>query len=333
MTTARTLARRLPPLQQMGVWPALVLLLVLLAVTEPGFFRAGNLENVLQLSAILGIVTVGQVLVLMTAGIDLSVGAMVGVTAVAIAEVGRGSVSAPVAAVVVVLIALVVGLTNGLLVTRRQVPPVVVTFGMFVTLEGARVAYTRGSVSGSVPDAVIALGQGELAGVPYVTLAWVAIVAGGTLLLRRSVPGRRLVMAGANERMAALSGISVTRVKTAAYVISSLLAVVGGLFFAGFIGYVDRFIGRGMDLDTIAAALLGGTTFTGGRGSFVHAAGGALLIVALMNAIVVSGLNVQLQLVAKGVVLIGAVALQMWPSKRHGTEATTPITSPEETNH
>jgi ribose/xylose/arabinose/galactoside ABC-type transport system permease subunit len=320
MSTA-VFGRKLPALQQMGVWPALALLLLLLAATEPGFFRAGNLENVLQGAAILGIVTVGQVLVLMTAGIDLSVGAMVGVTAVAIAEVGRGAVSAPVAVGAVLLIAVVVGLTNGLLVTRRQVPPVVATFGMFVTLEGARVAYTRGSVSGSVPSQVIALGQGDVAGVPYVALAWIAIVVIGTVLLRRSVPGRRLVMAGANERMASLSGVSVTRVKTAAYVTSALLAVVGGVFFAGFIGYVDRFIGRGMDLDTIAAALLGGTTFTGGRGSLVHAAGGALLIVALMNAIVVSGLDVQLQLVAKGVVLIGAVALQMWPSRRSRREA------------
>lgn len=320
---AGRLGKRLPAVQQMGVWPALVLLLLVLAVAEPAFFRAGNLENVLQGAAILGIVTVGQVLVLMTAGIDLSVGAMVGITAVAIAEVGRGAVSAPVAIGAVLVIALVVGLTNGLLVTRRHVPPVVATFGMFVTLEGARVAYTRGSVSGSVPSSVITLGQGDVAGVPYSAVAWVVIVGIGTVFLRRSVPGRRLVMAGANERMATLSGVSVPRVKTAAYVASSLLAVVGGLFFAGFIGYVDRFIGRGMDLDTIAAALLGGTTFTGGRGSLVHAAGGALLIVALMNAIVVSGLNVQLQLVAKGVVLIGAVALQMWPSKRGGTEATT----------
>jgi ribose/xylose/arabinose/galactoside ABC-type transport system permease subunit len=322
--TALTARMRTTSLQRMGVWPALVLLLLLLAVVTPNFFRPGNLGNVLQGAAILGIVTAGQVLVLMTAGIDLSVGAMVGVTAVAIAEVGRGAVSPLVAALGVLAIALVVGLTNGLLVTRRHVPPVVATFGMFVTLEGARVAYTRGSVSGSVPSAVIALGQGDILGIPYSALAWLLVVAVGTVLLRRSLAGRRLVMAGANERMAALSGIRVPRVKTAAYVLSALLAVVGGVFFAGFVGYVDRFIGRGMDLDTIAAALLGGTTFTGGRGSLVHAAGGALLIVALTNAIVVAGLDIQLQLVAKGAVLIGAVAFQMWPSKRgDATPATT----------
>ncbi|MGH3443524.1 MAG: ABC transporter permease [Nitriliruptorales bacterium] len=309
-------------IQRLGVWPALALLLVVVAIAQPAFFGATNLQDVLRRASILGIVAVGQVLVLMTAGIDLSVGAMVGVTAVAIAEAGAGRVSLPVALAVAVLVAVVVGLTNGLLVTRRRVPPVVATFGMFVTLEGARVAYTRGTVSGAVPGGVLTLGKGELLGVPYSVLTWVLLVVVLTVLLRRSVSGRRFVMAGANERMAVLSGISVTRTKVSAYVASALAAVTAGAFFAGYIGYVDRFIGRGMDLDSIAAALLGGTTFTGGKGSLVHAAGGALLIVALMNAIVVSGLNVQLQLVTKGVVLIAAVALQTLP-RREPSEAIT----------
>jgi ribose transport system permease protein len=308
-----------PLLQGAGAWPALLILLVVALLVEPAFFGSGNLSDVFRRASILGLITIGQVLVLMTAGIDLSVGAMVGITAVALAEAGAGRVSVSRALATVVVVAVIVGLVNGLLVARRNVPPVVATFGMFVTLEGLRLAYTRGTSSGSVPTAIQTVGQGETLGIPWSTLLWVGLTLALALGLRRTVVGRRFTMAGANARMAALSGISVTRMKIGAYVASALLAVTAGVFFAGYIGYVDRFIGRGMDLDSIAAALLGGTTFTGGRGSFVHAAGGALLIVSLLNLITVSGLNVQLQLVAKGLVLIAAVALQTLPSRTRPT--------------
>jgi ribose transport system permease protein len=306
-------------LQRAGAWPALLVLLAIAFVLEPAFFGSGNMSDVFRRASILGVVTIGQVLVLMTAGIDLSVGAMMGITAVALAEAGAGRVSLAQALGAAVVIAVCVGVINALLVARRNVPPVVATFGMFVTLEGLRVAYTRGTASGVVSDAVRSAGQGQIAGVPWSTLVWVVLTVFLALALRRTVVGRRFTMAGANARMATLSGISVTRMKLGAYVASALLAVIAGVFFAGYIGYVDRSIGRGMDLDSIAAALLGGTTFTGGTGSFVHAAGGVLLIVSLMNLITVAGLNVQLQLVAKGVVLIAAVALQTLPNRNRPT--------------
>lgn len=308
ITSQRRLQRA--RLQQAGIWPALLVLLGIAFVVEPLFFGAGNLSNVLTRAAVLGIVTIGQVLVLMMAGIDLSVGAMIGITAVALAEAGAGRYSLTQALIGLVLIAILVGLVNGLLVTKRRVPPVVATFGMFVTLEGARLAYTRGSASGMIPDAILTVGRATVFGVPAPVLAWVALTVALSIGLHRSVLGRRFLLTGSNAAMASLSGISVSRVKIGAYIASALLAMIAGIFFAGDIGYVDRFIGRGMDLDSIAAALLGGATFAGGTGSFVHAAGGALLIIVLMNLILLSGLNVELQFVAKGLVLIAAVALQ-----------------------
>jgi ribose/xylose/arabinose/galactoside ABC-type transport system permease subunit len=298
-------------LSDWGVWVALGALVLAAGIFSPDFFRVANLQDVLRRSSILGIVTMGQVLVLMTAGLDLSVAAMIGVTAVAIAEATvPGGPGLATGLVVAVLIAIGVGTTNGLLVTKRKVPPFVATFGMFVVLEGARLAYTGGTVSGNVTEGLRQLGRGTLLGLPWPTLVLILLVLALTVATRYTVPGRHLVMAGANERMAFLSGISVARTKTAAYIASSLLAVVSGIFFAGFVGYVDRFMGRGADLDSIAAALLGGTQFSGGEGSFVRSAAAAFLIVALFNLIVVSGLNVQWQFVVKGLVLIGAVALQ-----------------------
>jgi ribose/xylose/arabinose/galactoside ABC-type transport system permease subunit len=294
-----------------GVWVAVVLLAVVAAALAPEFFRVSNLQDVLRRSSILGIVTMGQVLVLMTGGLDISVAAVIGLTAVAIAEsTAPGGPGLAVGILVAVIIAIGVGTTNGILVTRRRVPPFVATFGMFVLLDGARLAYTSGTVSGNVTEGLRKLGRGTLLGVPWpmVTLIVLIVVLG--VFVRSTVPGRHLVMAGANERMARLSGIPVARTKTAAYIACSLLAVLTGIFFAGYVGYVDRFLGSGTDLDSIAAALLGGTQFSGGEGSFLKAAAGAFLISGLLNLIVVSGLNVELQFVVKGLVLIAAVALQ-----------------------
>jgi ribose/xylose/arabinose/galactoside ABC-type transport system permease subunit len=304
-------SRVLPRISDWGVWIAIAILAIVAAFVAPDFFRVPNLQDVLRRSSILGIVTMGQVLVLLTAGLDLSVGAVIGLTAVAIAEsTAPGGPGLAIGLLVAVVAGAAVGFVNGTLITRRRVPPFVATFGMFVVLEGARLAYTGGTVSGSVPEGLRQVGRGTLLGLPWATLVLILLVAGLTLFVHRHVKGRHLMMSGANERMAYLSGIPVARVKTAAYVACSLLAVVSGVFFAGFTGYIDRFIGRGTDLDSIAAALLGGTQFSGGEGSFVRAAAGAFLIVALFNLIVVSGLEVELQFVAKGLVLIAAVALQ-----------------------
>jgi ribose transport system permease protein len=298
-------------LSDRGVWVAVVLLAVVAAALAPEFFRVGNLQDVLRRSSILGIVTMGQVLVLITGGLDISVAAVIGLTAVVIAEsTAPGGPGLAVGILVAVIIAVAVGTTNGILVTRRRVPPFVATFGMFVLLDGARLAYTGGTVSGNVTEGLRKLGRGTLLGVPWPTVTLIVLIVVLGVFVRFTVPGRHLVMAGANERMARLSGIPIATTKTAAYIACSLLAVLSGIFFAGYVGYVDRFLGRGTDLDSIAAALLGGTQFAGGEGSFLQAAAGAFLISGLLNLIVVSGLNVELQFVVKGLVLIAAVALQ-----------------------
>jgi ribose/xylose/arabinose/galactoside ABC-type transport system permease subunit len=294
-----------------GVWVALAVLALVALLTAPESFGLANVQDILRRASILGIVTMGQVLVLMTAGLDLSVGAMIGMTAVLIAESARADGPPfPVAILAAVGLAAAVGLVNGLLVARRRVPPFVATFGMLIVLEGLRLAYTGGTASGQVPNALRSFGQATLAGIPWPTVTLAVLVVALTVFTQRTISGRRLVLAGANERMAFLSGVPVVRLKVLAYVVCALLAVLAGVFFAAFIGYVDRFVGRGADLDSISAALIGGTLFAGGEGSFVRAAAGALLLVALVNLIVLNGLSVEWQYVAKGLVLVAAVAIQ-----------------------
>jgi ribose transport system permease protein len=290
-----------------GIVIALALLVVAAAIWAPNFFRPATLRNTTRQASILGIVTLGQFLVLMVRGIDLSVPAVIAFTAVLVAESGPGL---GVGLLVVAGIVVVVGLLNGYLVVRRGVPAFVATFGMYVTVEGVRLAYTKGSASGSVPSSVTTLGRATLLGLTYSVWVWLLLLAATAVFLYRTPGGRRMVMAGANPEMAALSGIRTERIIVGAFVASAAFAALSAIFLAGSAGYVDRFIGQGSDLDSVTAALLGGARFAGGEGSLLGAAAGCLVLAGLLTFIVLMGWSPQLQLIAKGAVLLGALALQ-----------------------
>jgi ribose/xylose/arabinose/galactoside ABC-type transport system permease subunit len=246
-------------------------------------------------------------LVLLVRCVDLSVAAIIGFTAVLVAEGGPGL--AP-GILIAAAIAVIVGLVNAWLVTRRQVPPFIATFGMFVLLEGARFAYTEGSTSGRVHTTLVDFARHPLGPLSVPVVVWVLVTVVASLFIAKTVTGRRMVMAGSNEEMGRLSGLPVDRYKTCAFVACSLLAVVSGLLLAGSTGYVDRFVGRNSELDSITAALLGGAQFSGGEGSFVGGAIGSLLLASLFTLIVLLGWPAELQLVAKGCVLVVALATQ-----------------------
>lgn len=294
-------------LSKYGVIVALVLLLIAAAIWTPTFYTESTMRNTARQASIIGIVTIGQFLVLMIRGVDLSIPAVIGFTAVLVAESGPGTVLGLVFAVV---IALLVGAINYYLVVRRRVPAFVATFGMLVALEGARLAYTRGSASGTVDSAYISIGRASFLGFTLSTWVWLVLLVGAGVFLYRTAAGRRMIMTGSNPEMAEYSGIRTGRYFLGGFIVSALLAVLAGVFLAGSTGYVDRFMGAGTELDSITAALLGGARFAGGQGSLVGAAAASLLLASLLTVIVLLGWSPQLQLVAKGLVLIAAIALQ-----------------------
>jgi ribose/xylose/arabinose/galactoside ABC-type transport system permease subunit len=294
-------------LMNYGALVVLIGLLVVAAIVEPRFFAEDGIRNTGRMAAILGVVVAGQVLVLLVRCVDLSVAAVIGFTAVLVAEGGPG-LGWGIA--IAVAIAASVGLANGWLVTKRGVPPFIATFGMFVLLDGARFAYTEGSTSGRVDPGLVDLARHPLGPASVPVLVWIVVTATAGAFVAKTVTGRRMVMVGANEEMGRLSGLPVARYKTAAFVVCSLLAVVSGLLLAGSTGYVDRFVGRNSELDSITAALLGGAQFSGGEGSFLGGAIGSLLLASLFSLIVLLGWPAELQLVAKGCVLVLALAMQ-----------------------
>jgi ribose/xylose/arabinose/galactoside ABC-type transport system permease subunit len=292
-----------------GIYVSLGVLLFIAAFLTPELYSERMRFVVFRQAAQLGIVTIGQTLVLLVAGLDLSVGGVIVLTSVIIAEVSGGRESdLPVALLVAMFFGMGIGLGNGLLVTKRNVPPFVATLGMLVLIRGGQVAYTKGIPSGYVPSGLNVVNH-ELGPVPLPVLIWLGLTAVMVFVLVATSYGRQVYAVGSNRQAARLSGIKVDRILISVYILCSMFAVVAGIVLTGYVGYVDRYLGRGLDLDSIAAAIVGGTTFTGGRGSLLGAVAGVFLVQILTNMTVLLGLDVQTQLVIKGLVIVGAVAL------------------------
>jgi ribose transport system permease protein len=298
------LARRAPVI-------GLAVALLVAAFVTPEFYSGTNLVNVLRQAAILGIVAIGQTCVLLTGGIDLSVGGVMGMSMIIAAQVSGGDDSSLLAAVsLALLMGVVVGCVNAFLVVLRYVPPFVATLATFILLEGARDAWTRGIPSGAIPDALQFLGQENIAFIPVPAMILLVVGAAGIFALRRTTYGRSLYAVGSNSRAAYMSGIRVRLQKSSAYVICSVLAAVAGLVLSGYIGYVDRYLGQGFELDSIAASVVGGVSLAGGKGGVGGALAGVGLLAVLTNIVIFLNLGESAQLFVKGAVIIAAVALQ-----------------------
>ena len=292
-----------------GVYCSLALLMLIALIVRPEVYRPESLFLILRSASQLGMVALGQTLVMLVAGLDLSVTGLIVLTSVVIAQVGEGQNSLILPGVAIALgFGALIGLANGLLIAKRNVPPFVATLGMLVLIRGAQNAYTQGIPSGEVPSGLKML-NASLGPLPVSFVIWMAFTALLAFILSMTPFGRRIYAIGSNREAARLSGIAVDRYVIAVYVICSLLVVGSGVILSGYVGYVDRYLGRGFDLDSIAAAVVGGVAFSGGRGSVIAAMAGVLLVQFLNSLLLMIGMDVQAQLIVKGLVVIGAVAV------------------------
>jgi len=296
-------------LDRFGVVLILPVLLGIGGIISPAFVNPGNLSNLLLQFAPLAIVTMGQALVMIVRGLDLSVASMMA-TAAVIATSLSGSAAGIVAVfAVALLVAVAIGLLNGFLVTKRQVSPFLATLATMILLQGFRFAYTQGAPSGNVPPLLRMLGAGKFHGIPYNTLVLLALAAVLAVLLHRSAFGRRIFIVGGNPVTGRLFGIRSDFVMIACYVISACLAAIAGLILSGYVGLVDNWVGQGYELDSIVACVVGQVSLQGGRGSILGALTGAAIIIVIANEVLLLGVPIQVQLIIKGAVIVIAAAL------------------------
>jgi len=296
-------------IEQYGVYLTLVILLIISALITPNMFEKETLAVMFRQCAQLGIIAIGQTLVMLVAGLDLSVGGVIVMTSMVVAEVSNGrNEMIPFAILIALIIGMLIGLANGLLITKRKVPPLVATLVMLFLVQGAQQAFTRGVPSGFVPEALGLVNKSwGFLSIPL--LLWLILNGLFLIILRRTSYGRRIYAVGSNPEAARLNGIPVNFIKISVYVLGSGLAVISGVILTGYVGYVDRFIATGLDLDSIAAAVVGGTSFFGGKGQLMGTIAGVLIIQILSTMVVLIGLDIETQFIIKGLVILAAVSL------------------------
>jgi ribose/xylose/arabinose/galactoside ABC-type transport system permease subunit len=291
-----------------GIHLVLLVLIVITALISPQFLASRNISNMLLQAAPLGIVVIGQVLVILVRGLDLSVASVMATAAVVATSFNGQDSDAFSVFAVAIAIGLATGLVNGLLITKRSVSPFLATLATLTLLQGMRFAYTQGAPSGNVPPIYRVLGSQLFYGIPYNMIILAALTIVFSLLLHKSTFGRRIYITGGNPVTARLVGINADRVTIACYVISGGLAALAGLILSGFVGIVDNWVGRGFELDSIVAAVMGGVALSGGRGSIIGGLLGTAILVVVFNAVLMIGFPVQLQFILKGLVIIIAAA-------------------------
>jgi ribose/xylose/arabinose/galactoside ABC-type transport system permease subunit len=304
--------------------PLAVALLVAAAalIAEPGFYDAANLRNVARQAAFLGVVALGQLLVVIVRGLDLSVGAVITTTLLLIVEMsGTRGGSVPAALVAVVAMAVAVGTLNAVLVVVRRVPAILATLGTYVFVLGVGLWVTEGRSRGRVPDAIKPLGTGHIGPIPVPVIIAIFVAVIVAVVLHRGRLGRSMFAVGANPDASYLSGIPRRRVAGLAFVACSLLAMVSGLMLSGFVGFYDRSLGVGYDLDSIAAVVLGGASLAGGSGTVAGTLAAVVGLAALDNLLLIAGVEPSVKLIGKALVLFVAVLAAGWLSSSRFEEA------------
>ncbi|TMC95155.1 MAG: ABC transporter permease [Chloroflexi bacterium] len=303
---------RLPPTVRGYGLPigASLLVAAVVAVVEPGFYRPANLHVVMQQYAVLGLVTLGQVLVLLVSGIDLSVGAVMNAALITIALMNHYNENLLLLSLVLcILIGAGVGVTNGLLVSLRNVPPFAATLGMTACVQGAILVYTKGIPAGNIPTALRPIALDGIGIVPFSLLICLAIGLMVIVFLSRGSYGRTIYAVGRSPEVARRVGISTTAVRVSAYMLCGVFAALAGIILSAYVGYVDPAIGGTYNLQSIAAAVVGGVSFIGGEGKPAGALIGALFLLTVLNVTTLSSLNPFTQLIVQGVVMLVAVSL------------------------
>jgi ribose transport system permease protein len=315
-----TSAKALYVLRRVGpIWIAVILLYIVAGVKEPAMFKTSQMLNILQVAAFLGTVAIGQTIALLVGGIDLSVAGVVTMTNIVTARLMAGQTDRILYAVAAsILLALLVGFVNGLVITKINVTPLIVTLAMNSILFGAALVYTSGAPSGSIARPFAEIGQGHVGSFPVSTILWLALTAVMAFILSRTTFGRRLYAVGANPRAAHLMGVAADRTIISAYMLSSLMACAAGLLITSYVGLPSLGIGNQYMLTSIAAAVVGGAMLTGGVGSVIGTAGGALFIQVLNSFTNILTGSTGVQYIIQGIIIAFGVMLYPFLSGRRG---------------
>jgi ribose/xylose/arabinose/galactoside ABC-type transport system permease subunit len=280
-------------------------------IATPHFLTTANLLNVVEQSTLIGIIAVGMTFVILTAGIDLSVGSIVALSGVALGTAFRAGLPIFAAAATGLAVGLACGLANGAFITLGRLPPFIATLGMMSIARGGALMLSDGRPISGYPPSFRGIATGDVLGIPVPVILMLAIYGVAHFVLTRTTLGRYTYAIGGNEEAAELSGIGVRAYKSLVYGIAGLLSAVTALVLVARLDSAQPIAGIMYELDAIAAVVIGGTSLLGGSGSVIGTLIGALIMGVLRNGLNLLGVSSYLQQVAIGGVIIVAVLMDM----------------------
>ncbi|MFP4374829.1 MAG: ABC transporter permease [Spirochaetaceae bacterium] len=296
-------------LHRFGLLFAVILLVVVLSSLSEQFLTVQNILNLLLQATVNAIIAAGMTLVILTAGIDLSVGSVLALTAVVTADVLQMGVPVPLAMLVGLALGAAVGLVNGLLITKGRIPPFITTLGMMTLARGLALSYSGGRPVTGLPRGFLDLGTTAVAGIP--TPVWIAagIYAAGVFVLSRTTFGRYIYAVGNNPTASRFAGLPVKATTLSVYAISGTLAALAGMILVARLDSAQPVMGIRYELDAIAAVVVGGAALTGGEGTLWGTVLGALIMAIIANAINILNVSPFYAQVLQGGVIIAALLI------------------------
>ena len=286
---------------------ALALIVITLSLTSEAFLTSNNVLNVLRQTALLFLLASGLTIVILTAGLDLSVGANIGLSACLAATIIKSTGSISLALLAGMGSGFLIGLINGGLIAFLRIPPFIATYGMLWILHGVTYWFMGGETIHGFPAEFRAIGSGYLWGIPIPVFLMLAFLLVGMIFLQRTRWGQDIYSVGANREAARLSGIPVNSRLVLAYVMSGLMAGLASLIFLARLNSAEGDIGEAMTLPAIAAVLIGGTSLFGGVGTITGTLIGALILTLVLNGMNLLSINASWQPLVTGIIVIAAV--------------------------
>ncbi len=307
---AARLAGRILRQRETGLSVIILIIVALLALARPTtFFTSENLFNILKQVSLVTITAIGQTIVMVSGGIDLSIGFSLGLSGVLLAFFIQQGMDPALAIALGVAASTAAGALNGTLVTRLRLPAFIVTLGIAKITRGVMYVVTRGYPIPVRTPFILWLGNGYVGPIPVPTILMAAFVAAGAFLLSRTVFGNHVKAIGGNEMAAKLAGIRIAKNKIVIFGLAGLLAGIAGVVMVGRVSAGNPNSGLNFDMDSIAAAIIGGTSLSGGEGTIVGTMLGALLLGVIGNGLVLMNVSMYWQTIVAGVIIIAVCGL------------------------
>jgi ribose transport system permease protein len=299
-----------------GIYIAFVIICIVFGIANQKFFTLSNFGNVLVQSAVVAVAAIGQTLVIFTGGIDLSVGALIGTTGIIVGmAAGQGVGTFPLI-LIGLAVGLIIGVINGLLIGYINIPPFITTLGTQGICTGVSLVLSQGKPFSTFPENFDWMGTGNIGPIPFLILITIALYLLGWFFSTKTRSGRYIYSIGGNREAVRLSGVNVAKYEMLAYVCCGLLGAFAGVLQVSRLNFASPTAGTGLELETIAAVVIGGTMMTGGFGNVLKTILGAVLLYVLKNGLTLNNVSPYYQNLVTGLIIILAVFLDTLKNKK-----------------